>query len=66
MGNNGYDKALADKRLADGVDLVAVGRPFIANPDLVLRWHQDAPLNAGDQSTYYGGGAKGYTDYPTL
>lgn len=66
MGNNGYDKALADKRLADGVDLVAVGRPFIANPDLVLRWHQGAPMNEGDQSTYYGGGAKGYTDYPTL
>lgn len=66
MGNNGYDHALADKRLADGVDLVAFGRPFIANPDLVTRLRKDAPLNEGDHETFYGGGAKGYTDYPTL
>ncbi|MFY1697408.1 alkene reductase [Solwaraspora sp. WMMA2101] len=45
---------------------VAVGRPFIANPDLVRRWRESAPLNEVDQSTVYGGGAHGYTDYPTL
>ena len=66
MGNNGYDYDLAEKRLSDGVDLVAFGRPFIANPDLVERLHQGASLNEGDQDTFYGGGEKGYTDYPTL
>ncbi|NVO23548.1 alkene reductase [Donghicola mangrovi] len=66
MGNNGYDYDLAEKRLADGVDLVAFGRPFIANPDLVTRLRKHAPLNEGDKDTYYGGGAKGYTDYPLL
>ncbi|MDG4763448.1 alkene reductase [Solwaraspora sp. WMMD406] len=45
---------------------VAVGRPFIANPDLVRRWRESAPLNTVDPSTIYGGGARGYTDYPTL
>jgi N-ethylmaleimide reductase len=45
---------------------VAVGRPFIANPDLVRRWRESAPLNEVDQATVYGGGAHGYTDYPTL
>ena len=47
-------------------DLVAIGRPFIANPDLVRRLHENRPLNEPDASTFYGGGAKGYTDYPTL
>jgi N-ethylmaleimide reductase len=45
---------------------VAFGRPFIANPDLGLRLRQDAPLNALDVAHLYGGGAQGYTDYPTL
>lgn len=66
MVNNGYDKALAQAALADGADLVAFGRPFIANPDLVRRLREDAPLNVPDKATFYGGGAKGYTDYPTL
>ena len=66
MVNNGYDKALADKALTRGADLVAFGRPFIANPDLVRRLREDAPLNTPDQATFYGGGAKGYTDYPAL
>ncbi|GGF49646.1 alkene reductase [Azorhizobium oxalatiphilum] len=67
MVNNGYDKALADKALGEGkADLVAFGRPFIANPDLVERLRSDAPLAALDQATLYGGGAKGYTDYPKL
>ena len=66
MVNNGYDKALAEKAVAEGADLIAFGRPFIANPDLVRRLREDAPLNTPDQATFYGGGVKGYTDYPAL
>ncbi|MFC3615717.1 alkene reductase [Lutimaribacter marinistellae] len=67
MGNNGYDRDLALERAGSGaVDLVAFGRPFIANPDLAERLRRDAPLNEGDKSTWYGGGAEGYTDYPVL
>lgn len=66
MVNNGLDKALAERELADGADLVAFGRPYIANPDLVERLRRGGPFNTGDRDTYYGGGAKGYTDYPTL
>jgi N-ethylmaleimide reductase len=66
MANNGYDKATAEQALKDGADLVAFGKPFIANPDLVARLRTNAPLNTPDQPTFYGGGAKGYTDYPTL
>lgn len=66
MVNNGYDKALAEKSVAGGADLVAFGRPYIANPDLVERLKAGAPLNTPDKTTFYGGGAKGYTDYPSL
>lgn len=66
MVNNGYDRALAMRALANGADLVAFGKLYIANPDLVERLRQDAPLNAPDKSTFYGGGERGYTDYPTL
>jgi N-ethylmaleimide reductase len=69
IGNNGYDKALAQSRLASGaVDLVAFGVTFLANPDLVRRFREDAPLNNPDPSTFVGGdgGARGYTDYPSL
>ncbi|AAV95860.1 alkene reductase [Ruegeria pomeroyi] len=67
MGNNGYDRASALERTETGaVDLVAFGRPYIANPDLVERLAADAPLNMGDTATYYGGGDEGYTDYPVL
>ena len=45
---------------------MAVGRPFLANPDLVERWTQGTELNEPDQPTFYGGDAHGYTDYPTL
>jgi N-ethylmaleimide reductase len=63
----GQDKASAQQALSDGrADLIAIGRPFIANPDLVERWRQDAPLNAPVPDTFYTPGAKGYTDYPTL
>lgn len=66
MVNNGYDKALAEQSLAEGADLVAFGKTFIANPDLVRRLRQGGPFNEPDRSTFYGGGAKGYTDYPAL
>jgi N-ethylmaleimide reductase len=67
MANNGYDFELANKVLAAGhADLIAFGKPFISNPDLVERLRRGAPLNEWDKATFYGGGAKGYTDYPTL
>jgi len=66
MVNNGYDKALAEAAVKEGDDLVAFGKPFIANPDLVRRLRENAPLNELDKATMYGGGAKGYTDYPAL
>ena len=66
MANNGYDKATAEQALNDGADLVAFGKPFIANPDLVRRMRLDAPLNEPDKATFYGGGAEGYTDYEEL
>lgn len=51
--------------VADGVaDAVSVGRPIIANPDLVRRWREDLPENEPDQDTFYTEGAAGYTDYP--
>ncbi|MGM4907716.1 alkene reductase [Tardiphaga sp. 866_E4_N2_1] len=67
IANNGFDLALANKVLAaDAADLIAFGKPFISNPDLVERLKSGAPLNDADKATFYGGGAKGYTDYPTL
>ena len=65
--NNGYDRAMAlDAVASQQADAVAFGVPYLANPDLVVRLEQDAPLNTPDSDTFYGGGAKGYTDYPTL
>jgi N-ethylmaleimide reductase len=67
IANNGYTRDLAIEALSEGrADLVAFGRPFIANPDLVERFRLDAPLNEPDRATFYGGEARGYTDYPTL
>ncbi|WP_411881491.1 alkene reductase [Polaromonas sp. YR568] len=66
MVNNGYDQELAEKAVADGADLVAFGKPYIANPDLVERLRAKAPLNTPDKNTFYGGREKGYTDYPAL
>jgi len=66
MVNNGYDRPLADQAVSHGADLVAFGRPFIANPDLVERLRRNAPLNAVVKETLYGGGAQGYTDYPAM
>ncbi len=67
VANNGYDFELANQVLAaNAADLIAFGKPFIANPDLVERLKSGAPLNVPDKATFYGGGAKGYTDYPAL
>jgi N-ethylmaleimide reductase len=65
--SGGYDAARAESDLAAGkCDLIAVGKPFLANPDLVERWKTGAALNAPDMATFYTPGPKGYTDYPTL
>jgi N-ethylmaleimide reductase len=66
MVNNGYDLPLAEQSLHEGADLVAFGKPFIANPDLVERLRRGGPFNPPDKTTFYGGGEKGYTDYPAL
>lgn len=65
--NNGYTRAMAVDAVASGAaDLVAFGKPFISNPDLVDRLRADAPLALLNRDTLYGGGAAGYTDYPAL
>ena len=67
MVNNGYDRDLAAAAVAEGrADIVAFGKAFISNPDLVLRLREKAPLNPFDTSTFYGGGERGYIDYPAL
>ncbi|MFT4182916.1 MAG: alkene reductase [Rhizobium sp.] len=67
MLNNGYDRQMAIDAVESGrADVVAFGKPFIGNPDLVRRLKENAPLNGLDQATLYGGGEKGYADYPTL
>ncbi|WP_412070445.1 alkene reductase [Rubrivirga sp. IMCC43871] len=70
IANGGYDRESGEAELARGAaDLICYGRPFLANPDLPLRFAAqeaglDAPLNEPEPSTFYGGGAEGYTDYP--
>ena len=65
--SGGYDAARAEADLAAGrADLIAVGRGFLANPDLLARWKSGAALNAPDMGTFYTPGEKGYTDYPAL
>lgn len=67
IANNLYDRDMAiAARAANTADLIAFGRPFIGNPDLVERLRRNAPLTVADPRSYYGGGARGYTDYPTL
>jgi N-ethylmaleimide reductase len=68
MVNNGYNRQMAIDAVTSGrADLVSFGRPYIANPDLVERLKGNFPLNAlKGADTFYGGGAYGYTDYPTL
>jgi N-ethylmaleimide reductase len=65
IANNGYDSATAADAVASSrADLVAFGKAFLANPDLVARLRASAQLNVPDKATFYGGGEKGYTDYP--
>jgi len=67
IGNNNYDLELAIKRRAEGkIDAVAMGRPFIPNPDLVERLRRGLELATASHESYYGGGARGYTDWPTV
>jgi N-ethylmaleimide reductase len=62
-----FDHETAEAWLERGkADLIAFGRKFLANPDLPERLRKNLPLNADDPATYYGGGAKGYTDYPSV
>ncbi|MBE0620822.1 MAG: alkene reductase, partial [Burkholderiales bacterium] len=63
----GFDRDSAESALAaKSADLIAFGRPFLANPDLVERMRAGAALNAPDMATFYTPDAKGYTDYPRL
>jgi N-ethylmaleimide reductase len=67
IANNGYTRAMALDAVASGAaDLVSFGKPFISNPDLVRRLRDDAAPNPLDTKTLYGGGSRGYTDYPSL
>lgn len=67
IANEGFTGAEAERVIREGkADAVAFGKDFIANPDLVSRLRQGAPLNTPDPSTFYGGGARGYIDYPVL
>jgi N-ethylmaleimide reductase len=67
IGNDSFTAEEADQMIASGqVDAVAFGRPFVANPDLPERFQQGTPLAKINFKTLYGGGAEGYTDYPSL
>jgi N-ethylmaleimide reductase len=65
IGNCGYTRETAEERLAEGnADLIAIGRPYITNPDLVERFRNNWPLNpAEDMTLWYTPGPEGYTDY---
>jgi N-ethylmaleimide reductase len=65
--NGGYDLHSGNEAIArKEADMIAFGIPFLANPDLPERFRQNAPLNESEVDTFYVGGAKGYTDYPSL
>lgn len=67
IANGKYSAAEAQQRISDGLcDLASFGRPFLANPDLPVRFARGAALNEWDESTFYGGDERGYTDYPFL
>jgi N-ethylmaleimide reductase len=67
IANNLYDREMAlEARRTNAADMIAFGRAFIGNPDLVERLRRNAVIHDARRSTYYGGGAKGYTDFPTL
>jgi len=65
--NGGFNAETGNAAIANGeADLVAFGTPFLANPDLPIRYATNAPLNTPDQATFYMGEEKGFTDYPAL
>jgi len=65
IASGGFDRASAEQALKEGrADLVAFGRAWLANPDLIERMKAGIKLNDPDPSTFYTPGAKGYTDYP--
>ncbi|MGB1249879.1 MAG: alkene reductase [Candidatus Promineifilaceae bacterium] len=65
--NGGYDRDSGNMAVENGsADAAMYGKLFISNPDLVERFRQNTPLNEWNNRTFYGGGAKGYTDYPSL
>ncbi|MEO0482702.1 MAG: alkene reductase [Planctomycetota bacterium] len=67
IGNGEYTADSARERIQTGkADAIAFGKLFISNPDLPQRMQQGGPYTEWDQSTFYGGDAKGYTDYPAL
>ncbi len=67
IASGGYDRMSGDWALASGAaDLVAYGKAFLANPDLPERFRRQAPLNAPDPASFFGGDGRGYTDYPAL
>jgi 2,4-dienoyl-CoA reductase-like NADH-dependent reductase (Old Yellow Enzyme family) len=67
IANEKYDQALANQVIQDGeADAVAFGQLFIANPDLPVRFANNAPLNTPDPATYFTPGPHGYIDYPAL
>ncbi|WP_437611945.1 alkene reductase [Erwinia sp. V71] len=67
VGAGAYTAEKGEELIAKGlIDAVAFGRVYIANPDLVARLQKKAPLNEPKPESFYGGGAEGYTDYPTL
>lgn len=67
VANGAYTAERADRAVSQGwCHAVSLGHLYIANPDLPMRWHQDASFNVPDQATFYGGGKEGYTDYPCL
>jgi N-ethylmaleimide reductase len=67
IANGGYDARSSNAAIAHGeADLIAFGVPFLANPDLPIRYFKRAPLNPPDFATFYAGEEKGYIDYPAL
>jgi len=67
IANGGYDLPRANAAIGSGyADLISFGALWLANPDLTARFRAGAPLNTPDRSTFYGGGERGYTDYPSL
>jgi len=67
MANGGYTRETGEEELEKGIaKIISYGALFLANPDLPKRFELNAEMNQPDRATMYGGGEKGYTDYPSL